>query len=112
MATHVTSATSSPPRHALVTGAARGIGAEIARTLAADGMRVTLLGRDAASLEQLAATLPGEHYCAVADIADGVAVTSAFSSTRDALGPISILVNTRAASVTGQSIWVSGGEVK
>ena len=37
-------------RHALVTGAARGIGAEIARTLAAEGAVLTLLGRDREAL--------------------------------------------------------------
>ncbi|RYY79579.1 MAG: SDR family oxidoreductase [Comamonadaceae bacterium] len=99
------------PRHAVVTGAGRGIGAEIARTLAADGMRVTLLGRDAAALERLAATLPGEHHCAVADIADAAAVAAAFAGARDALGPISILVNNagQAASApflkTTETLW-------
>jgi NAD(P)-dependent dehydrogenase (short-subunit alcohol dehydrogenase family) len=43
-------------RHALVTGAARGIGAEIARSLIAAGARVSLLGRDAGALSLLAAS--------------------------------------------------------
>lgn len=41
-------------RHALVTGAARGIGAEIARTLAAEGAILTLLGRDREALQRVA----------------------------------------------------------
>src|SRR6202011_4305359 len=45
-------------RHALVTGGGRGIGAAIASALAAEGARITLLGRDRAVLERHAGTLP------------------------------------------------------
>jgi NAD(P)-dependent dehydrogenase (short-subunit alcohol dehydrogenase family) len=38
-------------KHAVVTGASRGIGLAIARALLAQGARVTLMARDAAALE-------------------------------------------------------------
>ena len=41
-------------RTAIVTGASRGIGAEIARQLIAEGARVALAARNAAALEKLA----------------------------------------------------------
>ncbi len=44
-------------RHALVTGAGSGIGAAIARALAAEGARVTLAGRRREPLETLAAEI-------------------------------------------------------
>jgi len=47
-------------RRALVTGAASGIGAAIARALAARGAAVTLADRDAPALESVAARLAGE----------------------------------------------------
>ena len=81
-------------RHALVTGAARGIGAEIARALAADGASLSLLGRRRDALQQLADSLPGaRHAVIVADVADADSVTAAFAQARAALGPIAILVN-------------------
>ena len=43
--------------HALVTGAGRGIGAAIARSLAAAGADITLLGRSAPDLEAVASEL-------------------------------------------------------
>lgn len=80
-------------RHIVVTGAARGIGAAIARTLAADGHRLTMLGRRLDALQALAATLPGSHHCAAADVADEAQVQTAFDSARAALGPVWGLVN-------------------
>ena len=81
-------------RHALVTGAARGIGASIVRTLAADGARISLLGRQYAVLQHLADELPGgPHAVVVADVTDPNAVSAAFTHARAELGPIAILIN-------------------
>jgi NAD(P)-dependent dehydrogenase (short-subunit alcohol dehydrogenase family) len=81
-------------RHAVVTGAARGIGAEIARTLAAEGARLSLLGRDRAALERVLGELPGSgHGVATVDVADADSVRAAFEVLRAASGPVGILVN-------------------
>lgn len=48
-------------RRALITGASRGIGEDIARAFAAAGADLVLSARDAASLEELAARLAEEH---------------------------------------------------
>jgi len=87
----------APPltgRHALVTGAARGIGAEIARALAADGAVLTLLGRNLDKLKELATQLPGgPHHAVAADVCDEAAVARAFDEARAQAGPVQILVN-------------------
>lgn len=81
-------------KHALVTGAARGIGAAIAARLAAEGATLTLLGRDAQRLQTLLATLPGTgHGIAVADVADEAQVAAAFAAAQAARGPVQVLVN-------------------
>ena len=84
--------------HALVTGAARGIGAAIARTLAAEGAALTLVGRNAESLQTLADELNAgaggpRHGIAVADVADAAQVAAAFAAARAQRGPITVLVN-------------------
>lgn len=86
-------------RHALVTGAARGIGAEIARTLAAQGAVLTLLGRDAQALQRVADTLAGSgHGVVAADVADPQGVQSAFAQARAERGPVTVLVNNAGAA--------------
>jgi short-subunit dehydrogenase len=44
-------------KHAVVTGASRGIGAAIARALGAEGARVSLLARDTATVSAVAREL-------------------------------------------------------
>jgi NAD(P)-dependent dehydrogenase (short-subunit alcohol dehydrogenase family) len=81
-------------RHALVTGAARGIGAAIARALAQEGMRLTLLGRRRDTLQALADELPGgPHGVAVADVSDEAQVQAAFAQARAERGAVAVLVN-------------------
>ncbi len=86
-------------RHAVVTGGGTGIGAAIAGALAADGARVTLMGRRAKPLETTAAKLGNAQWlnCDVTDI-DGVA--AAFSEAKAAFGPVDILVNNAGAVAT------------
>jgi NAD(P)-dependent dehydrogenase (short-subunit alcohol dehydrogenase family) len=82
-------------RHALVTGAGGGIGAAIARRLAAEGARVTLAGRRREPLEAVRAGLPTNASLVVDgfDVTDPEAVAKGFAAARAALGPIDILVN-------------------
>lgn len=82
-------------QHALITGASRGIGAAIARRLAQEGARLTLVGRQLETLQALAASLPADAkaQAIVCDVADPAAVTSAFEQAAAALGPITILIN-------------------
>ena len=81
--------------HAVVTGAGRGIGAAIARALASQGAKVSLLGRNRESLDKIAAELNGstETCVAVADVTDGAALQAAFARVRERFGPVTILVN-------------------
>ena len=99
--------------HALVTGASRGIGAAIAAALAADGVRVSLLGRDAVGLERVVKQLGSERNAVAitADVADSVSVQNAFAVARSHFGPVSLLINNagQAASAkftdTDEELW-------
>jgi len=71
-------------RHALVTGAGGGIGAAVARALAARGAKVSLAGRRRDRLDAVGKTLAGETQSVAFDVTDAAAA---------ALGPIDILVN-------------------
>lgn len=82
-------------RHAVVTGGGRGIGAAIARRLAAEGARVTLVGRTPEALELTAKQLPGaaEASAVPCDVTDAAAVAGAFAAAREQQGPVELLVN-------------------
>ena len=88
--------------HALVTGAGRGIGAAIARSLASAGADVTLLGRSRADLEAVAAEMGAvRRSCQVADVSDAASVRAAADAARAAIGPITVLVNNAGQAQSG-----------
>lgn len=80
---------------ALVTGASTGIGAELARLLAANRCNVVLVARTQARLEQLAKELTSQHPIQArvvpCDLSQPSAAANLFAAVRDL--PISILVN-------------------
>ncbi len=76
--------------HALVTGGGRGIGRAIASALVGAGAAVTVLGRNAASLEE-AVDAGAAHYTAVADVVDEGGLRAAIAKAT-ARQPIDILV--------------------
>jgi 3-oxoacyl-[acyl-carrier protein] reductase len=89
-------------RVAIVTGAAKGMGGEICRALAAEGARLALAARESSPLDQLACELEqrGAHaLVAPTDVTDEGAVEQLVERTRAAYGRIDILVN--GAGVTG-----------
>ena len=80
---------------ALVTGASRGIGAAIARELAEAGAHVALSGREEATLQETARSLPkGSHALPVkADVAETSDLDRLVGVVVGELGGIDILVN-------------------
>jgi len=80
-------------RVAMVTGGARGIGAEICRALADMGATIAVTDIDGGGAEALARSLPGAGHMGWAmDVADETSVEEVFSGVESRLGPLAILV--------------------
>ncbi|MGH7368202.1 MAG: SDR family NAD(P)-dependent oxidoreductase [Candidatus Rokuibacteriota bacterium] len=89
-------------RIAVVTGAAKGMGADICLTLAREGAHLALAAREAAPLERLATEVEARGRRALViptDVTDEGAVERLVARTKETYGRIDILVN--AAGVTG-----------
>jgi NAD(P)-dependent dehydrogenase (short-subunit alcohol dehydrogenase family) len=83
-------------RHAVVTGASRGIGAAVAAELIRLGADVTLIARRRESLAETARALsggPGRIHDVTADVTDEAAIGRALADAAAALGAPAILVN-------------------
>jgi NAD(P)-dependent dehydrogenase (short-subunit alcohol dehydrogenase family) len=100
----VEEAHSGPPasrftgRRAIVTGAARGIGAAIARRLASEGATVGLLDLDRTGVESrcddLRSAFPAaSHLSEVVDLADPISTVEVTARLIERLGGLDILVN-------------------
>jgi NAD(P)-dependent dehydrogenase (short-subunit alcohol dehydrogenase family) len=89
-------------RHAIVTGAGRGIGLAIAQALAAEGAHVTLLGRDLARLTAAARTIAAEDRVAAlaGDVTRPSELGNAFRAARERFGPVELLVNNAGEAAT------------
>ena len=90
-------------KHAVVTGASRGIGAAIAAALARRGADVTLMSRNQAKLDDQAASLAktyGVKAQGVAvDLAQADQIAAAFARAGDAFGLPHILINNAGIAV-------------
>ena len=76
----------------LITGPARGIGAETARLLARRGARLSLVGLEPDRLAALAAELGGGHFWCECDVTDQAALARAVANAVGALGRIDAVV--------------------
>ncbi|WP_169711737.1 SDR family NAD(P)-dependent oxidoreductase [Henriciella litoralis] len=85
-------------KNAVVTGASRGIGEAIARTLAEGGARVCLVARSADALEKLAKSLPNDPVVIRADLASSDGWKPTAEAIVEQLGPVDILVNNAGVS--------------
>jgi 3-oxoacyl-[acyl-carrier protein] reductase len=86
---------------AIITGPAKGMGAAITRSFAAEGCRLVLLGRDVAAIEPLAEeTRHGGSDVLVqaCDITDADACETAVAAAVNAFGGVDVLVNVAGGS--------------
>lgn len=87
---------------ALVTGASAGLGAELARQLAADGLQLVLVARDRARLEALAATLPVDCEVLPADLTDPEQLDRVAARLADRERPIDVLVSNAGGGILAE----------
>ena len=96
---------------ALVTGGSRGIGAAIARRLAADGMDVAVnYATNEARAAEVVADIEGSGGTAVAvraDVGNAGDVDDMFTAVTEALGPVTVLVNN--AGITDDGLMLRMG---
>ncbi|WP_295497519.1 SDR family oxidoreductase [Sphingorhabdus sp. EL138] len=92
----MTGSSNQPPRVAVVTGGARGIGAGIALRLAQDGHDIAVIDLDATACAETVRDIEGlgrRAFAVGANVADEAAVQEAISNIVSALGPPTIVVN-------------------
>jgi NADP-dependent 3-hydroxy acid dehydrogenase YdfG len=86
----------------VITGAASGMGAEVARQLAARGARIALLDRNADGLAATAAALAGSgHTMHVIDLSDDAAVAAVAEDIATAHPHVQTLVTCAGSSMLG-----------
>ena len=88
---------------ALVTGGGRGVGAHIARELAAAGMRVAVSARSVDQVEEVASEIGG--LAVVADVSTRQEVEAMVAKVESELGPIDLLVANAGVAIWEQRAW-------
>ncbi|WP_153559396.1 SDR family oxidoreductase [Roseimaritima sediminicola] len=91
-------------KRVVITGGGTGIGAGIARGLAAAGCRVLVGGRRQAPLDALVAATDGDLQGHVIDVADRDSVARFFAHARAQLGQVDILINSAGINIVNRSM--------
>jgi 3-oxoacyl-[acyl-carrier protein] reductase len=91
-------------RTMLVTGAASGFGAGIARRAAREGARVACVDINGEGAAAIAAEIGGGAVAQTADVSDGAQVKAAVARTLEAFGGLDIVVNNAGTSHRNQPL--------
>jgi len=95
-------------RTIIITGASDGIGASAARTLAAQGENVVVVGRSAAKTAQVAGELGADHF--VADFAELAQVRRLAADLKEKYPRIDVLANNAGGIMGDRQLTVDGHE--
>jgi 3-oxoacyl-[acyl-carrier protein] reductase len=97
--------TAPDTRVAIVTGAARGIGAAVARQLASDGFRVAVADIDVDAATETAASIGEAALATHLDVTDPESWSEAATTVTSHLGPITALVNNAGIAGRAAPAW-------
>jgi short-subunit dehydrogenase len=97
----------------LITGAAQGIGRELARQFAAEGAKIAGIDVDADSLKSLESELSGNPVAtAVADVTDRNALLEAVRGLEQRLGPVDLLIANAGIGRETSALTFDGGLIE
>ena len=95
-----------------ITGASRGIGAAVARAVAARNARVGLIARSTDDLQEVLGGLGGDGVAVRADVAERAATIDAINQVEAALGPVDVLVANAGIGAYGPVVDMSYEEIE
>ena len=96
---------------AVITGAGRGLGLEIARALAARGLAVNVTDVDASAAEAAAASIGPNAWGSALDVRDADACSRVATAAAERAGALDVWVNNAGVLVTGH-VWEHDVELR
>ncbi len=96
--------------HAVVTGASKGIGHQLARELASRGVRVTVVARSDVPLKALADEINGTAV--IADLSNADDVDGLMHRIEDENGPVDLLINNAAVAMVDRLVDQAAADIR